>query len=88
MTDPEGYEFELDEIFRDEDRKVCEDSLELYLSFLQCTFMVPFELTGSEEFDWEEDYIFGSGNQNEYKKLKMKQHHIKTYLHSCHLLTR
>ena len=67
MTYAEEYEFELEEIFKDEDRKVCQDSLELYQSSLECTLVVPFELSGSEEFDWEEDYIFRCDDQDEYK---------------------
>jgi len=37
---------------------------------LQNEFQFPFEVTGLEDFNWEEYYVFGPGDAEDYKKLK------------------
>ena len=34
---------------------------------------LPCEVTGIEDFNWEERYVFGVGDPEEYKRLKKKQ---------------
>ena len=41
--------------------------------FLQENFDFPFEITGIEDFNWEEYYIFGSGDPEIYNELKKNQ---------------
>ena len=42
-------------------------------AFYECllkSLKLPCEVTGIEDFQWEERYVFGPGNQAEYKRLK------------------
>ena len=36
-------------------------------------FQFPFDVTGLEDFNWEEYYVLGPGDSDEYKKLKDTQ---------------
>ena len=44
--------------------------LEVYRSYLQKNIVIPCELTGIENFSWEEFYIIGPGDKKEYEELK------------------
>lgn len=41
-----------------------------YLSYLQQTLQLPCFVTGIEDFPWEEPYIFGGWNRQEYEEMK------------------
>jgi hypothetical protein len=49
---------------------VTEDSLAAYLAYLKVHLTWPCQLTGIEDFDWEEYYILGPGDEREYERLK------------------
>ena len=51
---------------------VSQKTLEKYLQFIQKNIHLPCKLTGIEDFDWEEFYVFGPGSEKEYKELKKK----------------
>jgi hypothetical protein len=40
---------------------------------LQRSLALPCEVTGIEDFDWEEYYVWGPGNPKEYERLKKQQ---------------
>ena len=44
-----------------------------YLDYLKENIKKPCILTGSEDFDWEEPYVFGGWSKKEYAKLKLTQ---------------
>lgn len=46
------------------------ENLEKYRDFLEANIELPCYLTGIEDFDWEEFYIFGPGDEEEYEELK------------------
>lgn len=46
------------------------ETLEIYKQFLEENIDFPVKLTGIEDFNWEEFYIFGPGNKKEYEELK------------------
>ena len=55
----------------------CEDDCETndenffkYYHYLKDNITFPCLLTGIEDFQWEERYVFGGQNQKEYEKLK------------------
>lgn len=73
MTDAKAHEDRIVHILGADNLKVADESLELYRNYLQKNLVMPCELTGSEDFDWEEVYIFGSGDTKEYEKLKKTQ---------------
>ncbi|MCC3409340.1 MAG: hypothetical protein JGK17_28035 [Microcoleus sp. PH2017_10_PVI_O_A] len=44
-----------------------------YLDYLKQNFQVPCQVTGIEEFEWEEEYLMGLGTKKEYAMLKKTQ---------------
>jgi len=50
-----------------------EEARSLYYQYLKTTLILPCEVTGVEDFHWEEIYVFGPGDQEEYKELKKTQ---------------
>lgn len=49
---------------------VTEAVLQKFLVYLKQHIELPCQLTGSEDFGWEERYVFGHGSQKEYAELK------------------
>ena len=49
------------------------NTLKLYYKYIQDNIKLPCELTGIEDFYWEEYYILGPGSKKEYEKLKKTQ---------------
>lgn len=66
----EQQDARIEKILGEENLKVSDESLKLYRSYLQEHILVPCEVTGIEDFRWEEYYIFGPGDKEEYEKLK------------------
>jgi hypothetical protein len=58
------------EDIEDEGIDVTEETISKYLKYLKENIEYPCQLTGSQDFDWEEYYIFGPGSKKEYEKLK------------------
>ena len=42
----------------------------MYYNYLKENISIPCVLTGIEDFPWEEKYVFGGWDQNEYEELK------------------
>jgi len=60
-------------ILQEEDMPVSPKNLGKYLVYLKNELSFPCLLTGIEDFQWEEFYVMGPGNRNEYEKLKKTQ---------------
>ena len=52
---------------------VSDKSLKTYLKYLKSKIQMPCQLTGIEDFEWEEYYVFGPGSKKEYEQLKKTQ---------------
>jgi hypothetical protein len=52
---------------------VTRKTLKTYLEYLKRHVDMPCQLTGIEDFEWEERYVFGFGSKREYKELKKTQ---------------
>jgi hypothetical protein len=52
---------------------VTRKTLNTYLQYLKNHIEVPCQLTGIEDFEWEEAYVFGFGSKREYEELKKTQ---------------
>jgi len=52
---------------------VTRKTLSTYLKYLKNHVEIPCQLTGIEDFEWEEAYIFGFGSKREYQELKKTQ---------------
>ncbi len=68
----------------DQDKRIteitgnCEDvdfdeSRSRYYQYLKANLTLPCQVTGIEDFRWEEIYVLGPGDQAEYKHLKKTQ---------------
>ena len=56
---------DLEDIFK------CKETIEIYKAYLENNLIFPIELTGIEDFDWEEFYLLGPGDKKEYEELKI-----------------
>ncbi len=52
---------------------VTRKTLSTYLKYLKNQVEAPCQLTGIEDFEWEEAYFFGFGSKKEYEELKKTQ---------------
>lgn len=57
-------------ILQSDDTGKTKKNLEKYLDYLKKNLSYPCVLTGIEDFNWEEFYIFGPGYKEEYEQLK------------------
>ena len=56
------------------------ETLERYLDYLKKHLELPCQLTGIEDFPWEEFYVIGSGNKEEHERLrKTRPSYMDTY---------
>ncbi len=54
----------------DEVPEVSVETLRTYLQYIKDNIDSSCEITGIEDFQWEEYYIFGPGSEKEYEKLR------------------
>ena len=74
MSDLDEQEKRIAEVFgEDEALEVNQETLSIYLAYLQNNIAPPCHLTGIEDFSWEERYVFGYGSKKEYEQLKKTQ---------------
>ena len=74
MFDYDQYKKRILKIFNKEKvPSVTNKSLKTYLKYLKSHIQMPCQLTGIEDFDWEEYYVFGPGSKTEYEQLKKAQ---------------
>jgi hypothetical protein len=66
--------------FKEQDRRIAavigEDNAGAagrWFSHLRANLSLPCEVTGSEDFQWEEPYVLGLWSQTEYRKLQKTQ---------------
>ena len=50
-----------------------EEALDVFFEHLEANLQLPCEVTGTEDFRWEEPYVIGGWSQKEYKQLKKTQ---------------
>jgi len=62
-----------DRILKDAAEGTQEEALEAFFKHLNASLQFPCEVTGSEDFTWEEPYVIGGWSQQEYKRLKKTQ---------------
>ena len=60
-------------VLGDDEEPVSEETVKRYHEHLKKHLKVPFEVTGIEDFRWEEFYVVGPGDAEEYKRLKKTQ---------------
>ena len=50
-----------------------EDALQAFFKHLKSNLLLPCEVTGIEDFRWEEPYVIGGWSQRDYERLKVTQ---------------
>ena len=70
MTDSKLQDARIEQILVEDNLRVSDESLKMYRSYLQENIVNPCELTGIEDFRWEEFYVLGPGDRKEYEELK------------------
>jgi hypothetical protein len=60
-------------VISDDENLSFKDSVEKFYHHLNKSLQLPFEVTGIEDFQWEEYYMIGSGDQEKYRKLCKNQ---------------
>ena len=68
--DVEEFEEKVKKILGNSQIKVNKKTLNKYFKYLKENLELPCYLGGSEEFLWEEEYLYGSGKIKEYEELK------------------
>jgi hypothetical protein len=58
------------EVIGDPEEAEFEESLNAFYKYLKLHLSLPCEVTGIEDFRWEEYYVIGPGNKAEYERLK------------------
>ena len=70
--DFEGAEARTQAIIGDADRS-WNDTLDIFFRHLKASLALPCEVTGTEDFQWEERYVIGGWDPREYRRLKKTQ---------------
>jgi hypothetical protein len=73
MSELDEQDKRIEQILGQFDIEVSEESSLKYMDYLKQNIEFPCQLTGIEDFPWEEYYVVGPGNKKEYEKLKKKQ---------------
>ena len=85
MTTYDQQRQRLADIFGTDDVPVVEpETLERYLDYLKQHLELPCQLTGIEDFPWEEIYVIGPGDKEEHEELRKTQ---PSYLDTYELLS-
>jgi hypothetical protein len=71
--DVKKFESKISQILNTKDIDVGVRNLLKYLEYLKENLKLPCNVTGREDFPWEEEYAIGSGNKKEYERLKKTQ---------------
>lgn len=56
-----------------DDETSSEDAIDKFFDHLHASLQLPCEVTGIEDFQWEEYYVIGPGDPSEWKRLRKKQ---------------
>ena len=50
-----------------------DEAVQAFCEYMKTHLSLPCEVTGIEDFDWEESYVFGPGRKREYEQLRETQ---------------
>jgi len=71
--DIEAFESKVSQILGTEDIDVTLETIVKYFDYLKQNIQLPLQVTGIEDFPWEEYYVIGNGSPKEYARLKKTQ---------------
>lgn len=70
MNQMDAQDTRLEKIVPYDEESTCEDYLEKFLDHLESSLRLPCDVTGIEDFRWEERYVIGPGDPEEYETLR------------------
>lgn len=73
MTDYDAQEARIEAILGEEESLTFDDAVEKFYEHLRRFIQLPCDVTGVEDFRWEEYYVLGPGSLIEYQKLRETQ---------------
>ena len=73
MSQQDEQEMRIKEILGGDDELDFDKAVEAFYDYLNQHLKLPCEVTGIEDFQWEEPYVFGPWDKGEYKQLKKTQ---------------
>ncbi len=73
MPDKDAQDLRIEAILGDEEDLNFDQAAAALCEHLKANLQLPCEVTGIEDFQWEEPYVFGGWDQDEYKQLKKTQ---------------
>jgi len=77
MNDDDKQFARIDKIIENSKEDNWESTVFCYCDYLKKELEFPVDVTGIEDFDWEEYYYFGPGDPDEYEELKNTQPSFK-----------
>ncbi len=73
MTDLEAQDARISDIVGDDTEAIFDDCRDKYYTHLTHSLELPCDVTGIEDFAWEEYYVIGPGDRKEYERLRKNQ---------------
>ena len=73
MTEFDAQNARTKTIVGDDEDQSFEQAIERFYQHLTESLQLPCDVTGIEDFDWEEYYVLGPGDYAEYNKLRKTQ---------------
>jgi hypothetical protein len=59
MTQPDAQDLRIEAIIGDDDEISFDDCVDIFYNHLKASLQLPCDLTGIEDFRWEERYVIG-----------------------------
>ncbi len=73
MTKLDAQDARIREIIGDDAEATFDDCRDKYYDHLENSFQLPCDVTGIEDFRWEEYYVIGPGDRKEHERLRKNQ---------------
>ena len=73
MTKIDEQDVRISAVVGNDEESSFDDAIGKFYAYLGTSLKLPCDVTGIEDFDWEEYYIFGPGDATEYAELRKTQ---------------
>ena len=73
MTQLDAQDTRIAEITGDDEEATFDDHLDKFAEHLESSLKLPCDVTGIEDFRWEEYYVIGPGDPKEHERLRKNQ---------------
>ena len=73
MPNEDAQDLRIDGILGDDEDLDFDEAVAVFFKHLKANLQLPCEVTGIEDFRWEEPYVMGGWDQDEYKQLTKTQ---------------